>query len=78
MRLPVPLQDVRTLLIVDVSDGETRVGRDALAAQPGGVCGAKGRRREGREVRDRESGGGYAGTVSEDAAAGGGAQHGVA
>ena len=50
MRLPVPLQDVRALFVIDVADGQARVGRDAFAAQPGGVGGAEGVGGQGGEI----------------------------
>ena len=50
MRLPVPLQHVRALLVVDVAYGCTCIGRDVLAREPGVICMAEGVGREGGEV----------------------------
>lgn len=76
--LAVPLHDVRTLLVVDVFDSVSSVGRDALAVEPCGVGCADGIRGQAAEVEHGEGGGGDTGAVAEDAAACGRGEHGVA
>jgi len=76
--LAVALHDVGGLLVVDVADGIAGVGAHALAVQPGGVGASDGVFGERPQHLHGHGGGGDAGPVTEDAAAGRGGEHAVA
>lgn len=75
---PVSLHDIGAFLVVNVANWRAGVGGDALAVKPGDVRVADCVGGQGAEVGEVEGGGGYAGAVAEDAAPGGGGEHGVA